>query len=54
MQAGFIADCPYCNEQIQGRWDWKKGYICVQGFCKVCDKFILEDEVNWVKKCKRD
>lgn len=50
----FKANCPYCNIEITGFWDWDNGSICIQGYCLNCKIFILEDEADWVKKDKHE
>jgi len=46
----FIGKCPDCSTKVKGEWDWEDGDICVQGYCVVCQKYLLEDEVDWTKQ----
>jgi hypothetical protein len=50
MKEYFVGICPYCGSEVLGWWDWETGSICIQGFCKKCKIFLLEDEVDWSKK----
>ena len=47
MDRKFKGNCPYCDDKIFGYDNWKEGKICIQGFCKRCNIYILEDEVDW-------
>ena len=39
--------CPDCGSFVEGVMNWNK--LCMTTFCKKCDKFLLESEVDWGK-----
>ena len=47
----FKALCPKCGKPVYGEDDWTEGKLCIQGECKSCGHWILEDEVDWEEMC---
>lgn len=47
MKKYYKGICPYCHSKVKGFWDWAKGIVCIITFCKKCNMYLLEDEVEW-------
>lgn len=37
--------CPDCGSEVEA--EWKKDTVCLQPWCETCQRFLLEDEVDW-------
>ncbi len=40
-----MGTCPHCDSRVKA--EWKRDTICLQPWCEKCDRFLLEDEVDW-------
>ena len=52
MPRHFTGKCPKCGKKIKGYDDWGEGIIFIMGFCKTCQFFYGEDEVDWEPRHK--
>lgn len=44
--------CPDCGSRVAATWE--KDTVCLQPWCDMCQRFLLEDEVDWDQPNKGD